>query len=264
MSILESIALGIIQGITEFLPISSSGHLILFQKIFGISEPQLFFDTMVHLGTLFAVTVVMWQSIVAIFKDFFSKYTLYLITAVIPAGAIGFFFQNFFEEHSFSGMLLGYEFLLTAFLLILSEIISARNRRKREMNMGIALFIGGMQALGIFGAVSRSGATIAGGLMSGIDRTKAATFSFLISIPIILGSVLKQGYDVVTESGISNIDWLPVILGTVCAAISGYFAVKFMLALISKKRLYGFAIYVAALGVFVLIDQYLLKVINWA
>ena len=115
----------------------------------------------------------------------------------------------------------------------------------------------------MFPGASRSGLTIAGGLAWGVDRKKAATFSFLMAIPVILGSVILQGVDVIRNTN-TNIEWLPTIIGTVCAAIAGFFAVKFMLALISRKKLYGFAIYVATLGFFILLDQYLLGLIAWA
>ncbi len=262
MGILEAIVLGIVQGLTEFLPVSSSGHLVLLHNVFGMSEPQLFFDTMLHLGTLVAVVIVMWKSIVDIFKNFFSKMTLFLIVATIPAVLATLLFGDFFEG-TFTGTYLGYGFLLTACVLTLSEKISDRLNRKREIGMGSTITMGVMQAVAIFPGVSRAGSTIAGGLVSGIDRRQAASFSFLMSIPAILGSVVLQGAKIVSDSAI-NVELLPTIVGAVCAAISGYFAIRFMLALISKKRLYGFAIYVAVLGIFVLLDQYLLKMINWA
>ncbi len=262
MGILEAIVLGIVQGLTEFLPVSSSGHLVLLHNVFGMSEPQLFFDTMLHLGTLVAVVIVMWKSIVDIFKNFFSKMTLFLIVATIPAVLATLLFGDFFEG-TFTGTYLGYGFLLTACVLTLSEKISDRVNRKREIGMGSTITMGVMQAVAIFPGVSRAGSTIAGGLVSGIDRRQAASFSFLMSIPAILGSVVLQGAKIVSDSAI-NVELLPTIVGAVCAAISGYFAIRFMLALISQKRLYGFAIYVAVLGIFVLLDQYLLKMINWA
>ena len=262
MGILESILLGIVQGLTEFLPVSSSGHLVLLQNVFGISEPQLFFDTMLHLGTLVAVVIVMWKSIADIFRNFFSKMTLYLIVATIPAVVATLLFGDFFEG-AFSGTYLGYGFLLTACVLTLSEMISKRVHKKREIGMGSTLTMGVMQAVAIFPGVSRAGSTIGGGLVSGVGRREAASFSFLMSIPAILGSVVLQGAKIFKETAL-NIEWFPTLIGTVCAAVSGYFAIKFMLALISKKRLYGFAVYVAVLGILVLLDQYWLKTINWA
>ncbi|MGI5848975.1 MAG: undecaprenyl-diphosphate phosphatase [Christensenellales bacterium] len=261
MSILESIVLGIVQGLTEFLPVSSSGHLVLLQNIFGVSEPQLFLDTMLHLGTLIAVAIVMRKQIFELFQKPFSK-LLYLIIATIPAAVFGVIFKDFFEG-TFSGIYLGYGFLFTACVLSLSEILSKRIGKKRALKSGSAAAMGIMEAIAIFPGISRSGSTIAGGLACGIDRKEAASFSFLMSIPVILGSVLLQGYKIAKETSLT-VDWASTIIGTVCAALSGYIAVKFMLALISQKKLYGFAIYVSIIGIFVLLDQYLLGIINWA
>jgi undecaprenyl-diphosphatase len=261
MSILEAIVLGIVQGLTEFLPVSSSGHLVLLQNVFGFSEPQLFFDTMLHLGTLVAVVIVMRNEIIDLFKKPF--HTLgYLVIATIPAVIVA-LLLNDFVEGAFAGTYLGYGFLFTAVVLTLSEVLSKRRRQKRRsIGAGSAAVMGLMQAIAIFPGVSRSGSSIAGGLASGLDRKKAATFSFLMSIPVILGSVLLQGYKIVGSN--ISVDWAPTIIGAICAAISGYFAVRFMLALIQKKRLYGFAVYVLILGIFVLLDQYVLGMINWA
>ncbi len=261
MSILESIILGIVQGLTEFLPVSSSGHLVLLQNIFGISEPQLFFDTMLHLGTLTAVVVVMWKEIMSLFKRPLNK-MLYLIIATIPAIVFGFLLSDFVEG-TFSGVYLGYGFLLTAVILTVSEMLSKRTSKKTEVKMGSGIVMGFMQVVAMLPGVSRSGSTIAGGLFCGVDRSKAASFSFLMSIPVILGSVVLQGAKIMADTSLI-VDWLPTIIGTVFAAASGYFAVRFMLALIKKKRLYGFAIYVAALGVFILLDKYVLGLVVWA
>ena len=227
----------------------------------GSVNHSFFFDTMVHLGTLFAVVMVMWKEILDLFRKPFYK-LLYLIIATIPAVVFALLFQDFFES-TFGGMYLGYAFLLTAFLLVLSEIIAQRFSKKKDVAAGSALGIGVMQVVGMLPGVSRSGATISGGLALGIDRKKAASFSFLMSIPAILGATVLQGYKL-TQDSAAVVQWLPTIIGTVCAAVSGYFAIRFMLALIQKKRLYGFAAYVLILGIFVLLDQYLLGMINWA
>ena len=261
MSILEAIVLGIVQGLTEFLPVSSSGHLVLLQNIFGISEPQLFFDTMLHLGTLVAVVIVMRKEIIDLFKKPFHNLG-YLVIATVPAVIVA-LLLNDLVEGAFAGTYLGYGFLFTAIVLTLAEMLSKRRRQKRRsVSAGSAVTMGIMQAIAIFPGVSRSGSTIAGGLASGLDRKKAASFSFLMSIPVILGSVLLQGYKVVGSN--VSVEWAPTIIGAICAAVSGYFAVRFMLALIQKKRLYGFAVYVLILGIFVLLDQYVLGMINWA
>jgi|AGTN01.2.fsa_nt_gi Uncharacterized bacitracin resistance protein len=267
MGIFESIALGIVQGLTEFLPVSSSGHLVLLQKIFGTAALEgatdswlLFFDTMLHLGTLLAVVIAMWKDILGLFKKPFST-LLYLIIATIPAVVFTLLFKDFIEA-SFGGRYLGFEFLITALLLIVSELIAKRVGNRRELGAGSATVMGFMQAVAILPGISRSGATISGGLACGVERQRVARFAFLMSIPAIIGAALFQGYDAVQSPDLT-IQWAPLIAGTACAAVTGYIAIRFMLALISKKRLWGFAIYVAALGAFVLLDQYLLHTINW-
>ncbi|MEZ4358510.1 MAG: undecaprenyl-diphosphate phosphatase [Eubacteriales bacterium] len=255
MNIIESIIIGLVQGLTEFLPVSSSGHIVLLQNVFGIQEQQIFFGVMVHLATLVAVTIVLWKDILKILKNLFGHMTWMIVIASIPAVIIGALFSDFFEE-AFGGASLGYMFLLTALILTLSEKLYSRQRKnpRQEVNLKNALSMGIMQALAILPGVSRSGSTIAGGLFTGMNREAAAKFSFLMSIPIILGSAIFEGYDAV-KVGIGNVDWLPVILGMVAACISGYVAVKFMLNLIKRKRLYGFAVYVGILGALVILDQ---------
>jgi undecaprenyl-diphosphatase len=266
MNILESIVLGIVQGLTEFLPVSSSGHLVLLQKIFNLApignttDPWLmFFDTMVHLGTLIAVVIVMWRDIIDLFRKPF-KSLFYLVVATLPAVIAYLLFPDFFKT-AFGGAYLGYAFLLTAVILSLSEIIANTVTRKKELKSGGALTMGLLQIVGMLPGVSRSGSTIAGGLAWGSDREKVARFSFLMSIPAIIGANLMQGIDLIKENVI--IQWAPVIVGTVCAALAGYVAVRFMLSLIQRKKLYGFAIYTAALGVLILLDKYFFRLINW-
>lgn len=267
MGILEAIALGIVQGLTEFLPVSSSGHLVLIQKIFGTAQiegaadPQiLFFDTMLHLGTLLAIVIVMWKDILGLFKKPFSM-LLYLIVATIPAVIFSLWLGDFIEE-SFGGQYLGFEFLFTALLLTVAELIAKRVGNRRELRLGCAATMGIMQAVAILPGISRSGATLSGGLAYGVERQKVARFAFLMSIPAIIGGALLNGYKAVNISGFA-VDWLPLIAGMVCAAVTGYIAIRFMLALISKKRLWGFATYVALLGTFVLLDQYWMHIISW-
>lgn len=261
MGILEAIALGVVQGLTEFLPVSSSGHLVLAQKILGIGPETtqlLFFDTMLHIGTLIAVVIVMWKDILGLFKKPLNM-LLYLIVATIPAVIFTLLFKDFIET-SFGGEYLGFEFLLTAVLLVAAELIAKRIGNRRELRLGSATVMGVMQAIAILPGISRSGATLSGGLACGVERQKVARFAFLMSIPAILGAAVVNGYDLTKSSGVT-VDWLPMIAGLACAAITGYIAIRFMLALISKKRLWGFAIYVAAVGIFVLLDQYVLHII---
>ncbi len=266
MSILESIVMGIVQGLTEFLPVSSSGHLVLLQKIFGFADLEsaadpwlMFFDAMLHLGTLAAVIIVMRKEIIDLFRKPF-RTLWYLIIATIPAVVFSLLFKDFIDE-AFGGAFLGYSFLFTAILLSLAEIIAARIKRKRELRSGGALGMGLMQVVGILPGVSRSGSTISGGIAFGLDREKAAKFSFLMSVPAIIGANMLHGYEAIKAQ--ADIQWVPAIVGAVCAGVAGYIAIRFMLALIQRRKLYGFAVYTAFLGIFVLLDRYVLGIINW-
>ena len=271
MSVIEAIILGIVQGLTEFLPVSSSGHLVLLQKIFDIDEPGLFFDTMLHAGTLIAVFAVLWKDIWELLKKPIQKLTGFLILATIPAIIAALLFGNKIEEVFKSAKLLGFCFLITTVFLILAEIILRRTstatdekpllKNLNEMKWYDALVIGIMQAIAIPPGISRSGATIFGGLFRKLDRDSAARFSFLLSIPVILGAVVLQSKDLVTKGTAEDINVIAVIAGTLTAAIIGYFAVKFMLKIIREKSLLGFAIYTGVLGLLVILDQFLLNVV---
>ena len=254
MDILQALLLGLVQGITEFLPVSSSGHLVLMQQVMGLKNVPIFFDAMLHVGTLVSVVVVLFRDIIGIFRHPIQNHMGMLIIATIPAAVAGYVWGDYFEVVFQNGQMLGYCFLLTALILVLSERIAARIKTPKKLVLQNALTMGLMQAVAIFPGISRSGSTIAGGLMSGVDRTQAARFSFLMSIPIIIGSAGSSGAGVL-QGGMGDITWPVVIVGTVAAAVIGYFAVKFMLAMIQKSKLYGFAVYVAALGAFLLLDQ---------
>ena len=266
MSILTAIVLGVIQGLTEFLPVSSSGHLVLFQKIFGIEEPALLFDIMLHVGTLAAVFAVLWKDIWAILRKLFQPLTAYLILATIPTVIIALALKDPIEKLFETGQFLGVCFLITSALLSAAELLSKRGatgggglKKPGEMNWLDALVIGIMQAIAIVPGVSRSGATLSGALSRRLNRDFAARFSFLLSIPAILGAAVLQLKDVVktgeTAAG-DGIGAAAMIAGTISAAIVGFFAVRLMLKIVREKSLWGFAIYTAILGVLVLVDQF--------
>jgi len=266
MSIFNAIVLGVIQGLTEFLPVSSSGHLVLLQKIFGISEPAMFFDTMVHMGTLLAVFVVLWRDIWAILRRLIQPLTGLLILATIPTVIAALVFGEIIEHAFESGQFLGFSFLATTALLITAELLSKRGladkslKKAEEVNWLDALVIGILQAIAIIPGISRSGATISGALSRKLDRDFAARFSFLLSIPAILGAVVFQLKDMVKDNAAveagSGVGAGAIIAGTVSAAVVGFFAVRFMLIIIKKRSLFGFAIYTAVLGTLVLVDQF--------
>lgn len=275
MSVFQAIILGLIQGITEFLPVSSSGHLVLFQKIFKITEPALLFDTLVHCGTLAAVVVVLRRDILNILTRLFQPLTLYLIIATIPAVIIALLFKNFIKRAFSSGAFLGFAFLLTAALLWVSEFLFRRPgkpqglpgllegaglpRNQDKMNWQDALVIGVLQAVAIMPGVSRSGATLAGALSRRLDRDFAARFSFLLSIPAILGALVLQIKDLAAQApqeAPAGIGPLPLVAGALSAALVGFFSIRIMLKIVREKSLLGFALYTALLGVFLLVDRF--------
>jgi len=272
MDTLNAIILGIVQGLTEFLPVSSSGHLVLLRNIFGISEAALFFDTMLHAGTLVAVFIVLRKDIWALLRRPVQPLTGYLILATIPAVMAALFFGDVIEHAFETGRFLGFAFLATSAVLVTAEMLSRRARsgdglkNAEKMTWLDSHVIGVLQAIAIMPGFSRSGATISGALSMKLDRDFAARFSFLLSIPAILGAVVLQtaklikGTEMATgaETGISA---AAVIAGTFAAAIVGFFAIRFMIKIIREKSLYGFAIYTSVLGILVLIDQFGTKIV---
>jgi undecaprenyl-diphosphatase len=273
MSVWEAIILGVAQGITEFLPVSSSGHLVLLRKIFGINEPALIFDTAVHGGTLVAVIVVLWRDIWNILRRVIQPMTLFLIAATVPAVTAALFFKDAIESAFASGAFLGFAFLVTSALLFTSEFLYARAgdrsnaflaklegptpaRGKDEMNLIDALLIGALQAVAIVPGISRSGATIAAALSRKLDRDFAARFSFLLSVPAILGALALQGREVVKAGGAGAIGVLPIAAGAVTACIVAFFSVRLTLKIVRERSLRGFAVYTGLLGLLTLADKF--------
>jgi len=256
MTAFQAIILGIVQGLAEFLPISSSGHLVFFQKAFGLEGNLLVFDTMLHVGTLIAVFFVFWKDIVEMLKRPFSKLPLLLVAATLPTVVIAVLLEDVIEEAFTGAAYLGIGFLITGVVLFVVESIGQGHKRLKEMNFIDAVVVGIVQGIAIFPGVSRSGSTIAGALFRKVDRNFAARFSLLLSIPAILGSVVFQAKDIL-EVGGQNESLIPIILGTIAAAISGFFAIKILIHALTRGSLKKFAYYVFALGVLVLLDQYI-------
>lgn len=255
----KTIILGLIQGLTEFLPVSSSGHLLVARKLFGLAEAGLLLDTMLHLGTLLAVIVVFWRDILEMIRRPFSHLTLLIIVGTIPTAIIGLVFKDFFEEIARSGVTVGWEFLATGLILWFADRIKNKGYKNiKEITFMDALIVGALQGAAILPAISRSGLTIAGSLFQRIDRATAARFSFLLSIPAIMGAVVLQIPDLLA-GGTEAIGAGPLVLGTVVAAISGYFAIKWMLNIIRRGSLKVFAVYVWILGAVILGAQFLGK-----
>ncbi len=253
--------LGLIQGVAEFLPISSSGHLNLLQALFGVNvEHQLLFNILLHVGTLAAVAVVFWRDWIEMIKHPIKNQTLLLlIIASLPALVAKVLFDDPLDYLETHNVLLGVCFLVTGLMLVLTQRLSQRHARlgveKRRVGLLEALVMGCLQAVGMLPGVSRSGSTIFGGVCAKVDREAAAKFSFMMSAPAIVGGLFSEGMSIMKE-GVSIGSDLPAILvGMVVAGISGYFAIRFFLRLISKASLNGFALYVTLLGIIVIILQ---------
>jgi undecaprenyl-diphosphatase len=257
LTALQGLILGIIQGLTEFLPISSSGHLVLFEKLLDIQKGGITFEIAVHLATLISVCIVLRQEIISMIKKPFSRLTILVVVGTIPTLVIGAVFNDVFEKIFESGASLGFEFILTGLVLWYAESIRKGNKGLEAMTCGDAAVVGIAQGIAILPAVSRSGLTIAGALSRGLNREFALKFSFLMSIPSILAAVAKDGYDVLKAGGElgHGVELVPLIAGMIAAAISGYIAVRFMLKIFSRMSLKAFSYYVFALGSLIIVDQ---------
>ena len=261
MSILMAALLGLIQGLAEFLPISSSGHLNLLQALFGVDvEHLLLFNILLHVGTLVAVAIVFWKDwIEMIAHPIKNKTLLLLFIASLPALVIKLIFSDQVDYLETHNMLLGVCFLITGLMLALTQFFSQRNARKgvekAQVGVGEAVAMGCLQAVGMLPGISRSGSTIFGGVSAKLNRETAAKFSFMMSAPAIVGGLLSEGSAALKE-GLSFGGDLPAILvGMVVAGVSGYFAIRFFLKLITRISLNWFALYVAILGIAVIILQ---------
>jgi len=272
MTIWIAMLLGLVQGIAEFLPVSSSGHLLLIQKMFGITEGAMFFTVMLHLATLIAVFIVYWPTLVELIKKPFQKTVGLLIIATVPAVLIALLSKMIAPVEAFfdaadAGQYLGFGFLLTSLLLFISdhvrhtqidengEKVEKKGKKLKTMQVKDALIIGCMQGVGVLPGVSRSGSTISGALFAGLNRKTAADFSFLMSIPAIIGGAVFEIPDALA-TGLGGLHWTTLVAGMLVAGITGYFAIKMMITAIKKKKLLGFVIYTFVLGSLVLVDQY--------
>ena len=264
MSLLQAILLGIIQGLTEFLPISSSAHLVLVPYFLGWQIPSdegFIFNVLVQNGTLLAVIVYFWRDLVRIasafvrsllrgkpFADSDARMGWYLILATIPAGLFGLLVKDYVEAAFSSAVMTAVFLFVTAGLLLLVERIGKRSRALNEMNWKDALIIGGFQALSIFPGISRSGSTIAGGMARNFERPSAARFAFLMSIPVMLAAGLLETVSLFEMPDVGRL--APVILaGFVTAAIVGYLSIRWLIGYLMRHSLKAFAVYCIALAV---------------
>ncbi len=262
MNIIETLFLGLVQGLTEFLPVSSSGHLVLFQNILNIKEEMVFFDVMVHFGTLLALLIFFRRDIAGLLQavagrdvvsdDSWSgtatdgrKFALWIIIGTLPAGIAFLLFKDQFEAALGSASIAGVDLLITGVFLFLADRVKKTNRKAASLGLAGALIVGTAQAFAIMPGISRSGATICAALFLGVDRKEAARFSFILAVPVILaGSVFELTS--MLSAGIENA--VPVLAGAIMAFVSGLIALKWLISVLTRGRLTWFAIYCWALG----------------
>ena len=262
MTWIEALILGLIQGLTEYLPVSSSGHLAIGQALFGMNDgaDNLMFTVAVHVATILSTIVILWSEIDWILKGLFkfklneeTKYVLNIIVSMIPVGVVGLLFKDQVEEFFGSGLLLvGCCLLITAALLTFSYY--AKPRQKEHISMKDAFIIGLAQAVAVLPGVSRSGSTIATGLMLGNKKESLAQFSFLMVIPPILGEALLDIMKMVKgEDVMGGIEALPLMVGFVSAFLAGCVACKWMINIVKRGKLIYFGVYCAIIGVITII-----------
>lgn len=254
MDIIQSIILGVVQGITEFLPISSSGHLVLFQKLFGVKEPPIFFDTLIHFATLIAVIFYLRKDITTMIKNIKQKETQKLVALIvlgtIPAVIVGFLIKDNIEQVFSSLTLVSVSFLVTALILAITKFFENGQKYLKNITWFDALFVGIFQALAILPGVSRSGSTISAGLFRQLKREDAFRFSFLLFIPVIFGAMVLQITEVDFVSLQNNI--IVNLAGFIVALLVGLVSLKILNIIMSKGKIHYFALYCLALGLITL------------
>ena len=264
MSWWEALVLGIIQGLTEFLPVSSSGHLEIGQALFGTAgEENLTFAVVVHTATVLATIVILWREIAQLFKGTFftlqwnaeKDYVAKILVSMIPVFVVGMFFKDEVEAFFGNGLLLvGICLIVTACLLYLSEWLSkrlaAKGKQGHDVTYRDAFVIGLAQAVAVLPGLSRSGTTIATGLLCGVKKESVAQFSFLMVLIPILGEAFLDLVKLLQGEIVSNLGIVPLLVGFVAAFVTGCLACKFMLEIVRRQKLVYFAIYCACAGLF--------------
>ena len=268
------ILLGIIQGLTEFLPISSSGHLVVFQNIFGLQEPEMLFDSALHLGTLLAVFFYFRSDLKKMVMETleyiidcsrgrkrlteihtvpYASLTLWVLIGTIPTALIGVLFRHSIERLFGSVSWVGVMLVFTGLILAVTRMIPGDYTRRTRIGLWVALAVGTAQGLALIPGISRSGATIVCGMLFMTERDLAARYSFLLSIPAIIGAIILQ----LDGAGGENLDFLSTVSGLIAAALVGLLALKILMGMVKKGNLYYFAPYCWALGLFVIAGQLL-------
>jgi len=265
MTLLEAVIIGIIQGATEFLPISSSGHLVLIPAILEISSPDLATAALTHLGTLLAVLAYFRRELVAIARAMYSglvnrnpleesdsRLGWYILIATIPAAIAGLLLEDLLARQFENPRAAAWFLLVTAAILVAGELLARGGLALTAIRLPDALVVGFAQVLALFPGISRSGATIAAGIARGMDRAAAARFSFLLGVPAIAGAGLLSLIDLLRNSS-GDGNGLSLALAFITAAVVGYLCIHFMLVWLRKRRLYPFAIYCTVVALLFLV-----------
>lgn len=253
MSILVAILLSIVQGLGEFLPISGSGHLVLLEHIFHIQENNAFFNGMLHLGSLCAIVFYFHATLWKMIRRPFSKMFRYVLLSSLPTLAISILLQKQLAN-LLNGRWLGVCFLLTAVILIICVRIPRQKRDLSSMNWYEPLFLGTLQGISLAPGISRSGITIMGGLAEGFNANSIIEFSFLMSVPAILISIIMNAIQIPSQ-GVATSFIAPSIIGLIITFVTGLFAINLMMHIMRKVKLSGFSVYCALLGLLILVDQ---------
>jgi undecaprenyl-diphosphatase len=262
MEIFKAIILGIIQGLTEFLPISSSGHLVLAEHYLKFHNPDISFEVILHLGSLFAVLLYFRKDIYSLINSLFlfrnkeAEHTrnrntiFYLLVATVVTGILGLYFEDPLTKAFSSLFIPSFMLIITGFILYFSDKIEPEGIKTHQLGIKKSILIGLVQAFAILPGISRSGTTITFGIFAGLEREEAAKFSFILSIPAILGATILK------LSSILNLDrslWLSYVLGTLAAFISGYIVISLLISIVKKQKLKYFAFYCWLIAIITLI-----------
>lgn len=255
MSYLLAILAGAIQGLTEFLPVSSTGHLIIFENLLGISQENfgLAFDASIHLGTLLAVIVFFYRDYLKII-NLKNKLFLLLFIGTLPAVFAGLIFENQISTVLRSTQVVAIALILFSIIIIAAEYFGQKLKKRKDLGVLNALIIGVFQALALIPGVSRSGSTISGGLFLGLTREESAKFAFLLSGPVIFGAGAKKFLEVISSATLGGTDINFFLIGIVSSAVVGFLTIKYFLKYLQTNNLYPFVIYRVVLGFLILLS----------
>jgi len=267
LSFVYAIFMGILQGLTEFLPVSSSGHLLILQQLLGLEDIGLGFNLILHIGTLVAVIIYYRKDLLLLVEEFFvlckdilltkgkpdlraNEHRLLLVMlliAILPTAAIGFLFNDLFESLFKTASIVGYTLIITGIILWISNYLPVGSKHAKDMTLKDALFVGLIQGAAITPGISRSGSTIFAGLATGFTRDLATRFSFLLSVPAILAAVVLEGPEIIMEFSAIG-DLLPLVSGLIASAVSGYLAIDMLIGLLKRQKLHYFSYYCWTVG----------------